>query len=54
MQLSRSLILEVHLVPHGLAINYGTKGTLRHALCLSSFRDRAADISRRLPDNREL
>ena len=24
MQLSRSLILEVHLVPHGRAIHYGT------------------------------
>src|SRR5262249_36903755 len=25
MQLSRSLILEVHLVPHGRAIHFGTK-----------------------------
>src|SRR5262249_31122751 len=25
MQLSRSLILEIHLVPHGRAIHYGTK-----------------------------
>src|SRR5262249_45704303 len=27
MQLSRSSILEVHLVPHGRAIHFGTKGT---------------------------
>src|SRR6516225_3077361 len=29
MQLSRSPILEVHLVPHGRAIHFGTKRTSR-------------------------
>src|SRR5262249_53017720 len=29
MQLSRSSILEVHLVPHGRAIHFGTKRTYR-------------------------
>ena len=30
MQLSRSLILEVHLVPHGRAIHYGTNLPIRN------------------------
>src|SRR6516164_11418837 len=38
MQLSRSLISEVHLVPHGRAIHFGTKQTCRHSLLFVRFR----------------
>src|SRR5262249_13242734 len=38
MQLSRSLILEVHLVPHGRAIHFGTKWTYRHSPLIVCFR----------------
>src|SRR6266404_6580918 len=41
MQLSRSLILEVHLVPHGRAIHYGTKRTYRDDLLFVRFRGEA-------------
>src|SRR6516162_4038508 len=44
MQLSRSSILEVHLVPHGRAIHFGTKRTFRHVCSLSAFGGKA-DIS---------
>src|SRR5499433_3668977 len=37
MQLSRSSILEVHLVPHGRAIHFGTKRTSRDVRYLSAF-----------------
>src|SRR5262249_52215387 len=37
MQLSRSLISEVHLVPHGRAIHFGTKQTYRDTCRLSAF-----------------
>src|SRR5215467_16222598 len=38
MQLSRSSILEVHLVPHGRAIHFGTKRTIsRLTAYLSAF-----------------
>src|SRR5262245_51424400 len=37
MQLSRSLILEVHLVPHGRAIHFGTKRTYRGKRSLVRF-----------------
>src|SRR5262249_45315283 len=37
MQLSRSLILEVHLVPHGRAIHFGTKRTKRHVCLIVRF-----------------
>src|SRR5262249_1083536 len=37
MQLSRSSILEVHLVPHGRAIHFGTKRTYQHVSHLSAF-----------------
>src|SRR5262245_61946864 len=38
MQLSRSLILEVHLVPHGRAIHFGTKRTWRDVCAFVRFR----------------
>src|SRR5215813_10343366 len=41
MQLSRSAILEVHLVPHGRAIHFGTKRTYRDDLLLVRFRGEA-------------
>src|SRR5215468_3990633 len=41
MQLSRSLISEVHLVPHGRAIHIGTKRTSRAFSCLSAFGGKA-------------
>src|SRR6516225_4300293 len=37
MQLSRSSILEVHLVPHGRAIHFGTKPTYRDDLLFVCF-----------------
>ena len=37
MQLSRSLILEIHLVPHGRAIHIGTKRTCRDELLSVRF-----------------
>src|SRR5262249_34700268 len=37
MQLSRSLISEVHLVPHGRAIHFGTRRTCRDVSHLSAF-----------------
>src|SRR5262249_4003318 len=45
MQLSRSLILEVHLVPHGRAIHFGTKRTSRDDLLFVRFRGEA-DMAR--------
>src|SRR5262249_22007401 len=36
MQLSRSLISEVHLVPHGRAIHYGTSRRLLRCQCLDA------------------
>src|SRR5215831_7870849 len=47
MQLSRSLISEVHLVPHGRAIHFGTKRTYQHAHYLSAFGGKADIRSRR-------
>src|SRR5215471_2997160 len=44
MQLSRSSILEVHLVPHGRAIHFGTKRTYRGKLSHVSFRHKADNI----------
>src|SRR5262245_8819701 len=41
MQLSRSLISEVHLVPHGRAIHFGTKRTCPSRLSLSAFGGKA-------------
>src|SRR5262245_30394319 len=41
MQLSRSSILEVHLVPHGRAIHFGTKGTNGAVCYLSAFGGKA-------------
>src|SRR5215831_10016043 len=41
MQLSRSLISEVHLVPHGRAIHFGTKRTYRGFCSLSAFEGKA-------------
>src|SRR5215475_12103887 len=41
MQLSRSLILEVHLVPHGRAIHFGTKRTCRSRRSMSAFEGKA-------------
>src|SRR6516162_2519072 len=41
MQLSRSLILEVHLVPHGRAIHFGTKPTCRDKSRMSAFGGKA-------------
>ena len=41
MQLSRSLISEVHLVPHGRAIHFGTKPTSRDVRYLSALRGKA-------------
>src|SRR5262245_366685 len=37
MQLSRSSILEVHLVQHGRAIHFGTKRTCRDVCALSAL-----------------
>ena len=51
MQLSRSSILEVHLVPHGRAIHFGTKRTCQHVCYLSAFGGKA-DINQRLPAKR--
>src|SRR5262249_7111257 len=44
MQLSRSSILEVHLVPHGRAIHFGTKRTYRDVWYLSAFGGKADNI----------
>jgi len=41
MQLSRSLISEVHLVPHGRAIHFGTKRTYRHVRYSSALGGKA-------------
>src|SRR5262252_6638371 len=41
MQLSRSSILEVHLVPHGRAIHFGTKQTSQTCRSLSAFGGKA-------------
>src|SRR5215831_2357584 len=41
MQLSRSLISEVHLVPHGRAIHFGTKRTYRDGSLIVHFRERS-------------
>src|SRR5215472_3005748 len=41
MQLSRSSILEVHLVPHGRAIHIGTKRTFRDVCSMSAFGGKA-------------
>src|SRR5262249_32924015 len=41
MQLSRSLISEVHLVPHGRAIHFGTKRASRAFSCLSALGGKA-------------
>src|SRR5215813_7137643 len=45
MQLSRSLISEVHLVPHGRAIHFGTKQTCRHSLLFVRFSNRPSGSS---------
>src|SRR5262249_58324656 len=45
MQLSRSLISEVHLVPRGRAIHFGTKRTDRVDLVLVCFRSRSGHKS---------
>src|SRR5262249_42493539 len=47
MQLSRSLILEVHLVPHGRAIHLALSGHPDGSAALSAFGAKA-DISRHL------
>jgi len=47
MQLSRSLILEVHLVPHGRAIHYGTKLPIRNVRYWSANRGKADSICSR-------
>src|SRR6516165_4647142 len=62
MQLSRSSILEVHLVPHGRAIHFGTKRTCQHVCGKRTCRDDLmfvrfrgkADVSQRLPTNHDL
>src|SRR5215471_18684827 len=41
MQLSRSSILEVHLVPHGRAIHFGTKRTCESCRSVSAFGGKA-------------
>src|SRR5262249_41026894 len=45
MQLSRSLILEVHLVPHGRAIHCGTKRTCRPRRSASALRTKRTSVS---------
>src|SRR6516162_8105473 len=47
MQLSRSSILEVHLVPHGRAIHFGTKQTYRVDSRLSAFGAKRTSRERR-------
>src|SRR5215467_6535196 len=44
MQLSRSSILEVHLVPHGRAIHFGTKRTYPSCRSMSAFGGKADDL----------
>src|SRR5262245_7243846 len=44
MQLSRSLILEVHLVPHGRTIHFGTKRTFRGKFAMSALRGKADGV----------
>src|SRR6516165_2645006 len=51
MQLSRSLISEVHLVPHGRAIHFGTKRTSRDFSCLSAFGGKADIAPKSLSEN---
>src|SRR6516225_145029 len=51
MQLSRSLISEVHLVPHGRAIHFGTKRTSRNFSCLSAFGGKADIAPKSLSEN---
>src|SRR5262249_46855670 len=48
MQLSRSSILEVHLVQHGRAIHFGTKRTCRDVCALSALRGKADIASERM------
>src|SRR6516165_2946332 len=51
MQLSRSLISEVHLVPHGRAIHFGTKRRLGNVRFSAAYGGQA-DIDQRLPNGR--
>src|SRR6516162_5384139 len=45
MQLSRSLISEVHLVPHGRAIHFGTKRTRPLRRSIVRFRGQSGILS---------
>jgi hypothetical protein len=51
MQLSRSLILEVHLVPHGRAIHCGTFAACRDEAFRSAFEGKP-DIEPTSPNDR--